>query len=243
VEREPTTLSAPVRDAAAAVFAPSPRDFALLGGRDLTAGERRRVERMHQRAPMIVDRAREVGVDIAYLGVAQLFNEPRVYRGVGNDWTLGPIDDDHPAVFPREQQRLMQQLAEANAAPFLAYVAHEIDRSKRAELLPHLPETGHAVVSREQAAELVGPVPDHAATLQLAEQLDRQSTTVLSAIRKGAPVAGAALLGVLAAPFVLAGAALASAATLDPILIGAVPILRADVNEPALFFELARWDW
>lgn len=234
------------RDGAArpttALLTPSAEDFTRLGGRDLTLYERRRIQRRHEGAPIIVDRARAAGVEIGYLGVSALFNEARLYRGSGTNWVLAPVDEHEPAIVPRVQQRLLHQLERANAAPFLLYGAHEIDQAKSSELLAQLP-AGRTVVSREVATELVGPVPAPAAALELADRLDGHSTKVLSALRRGAPIAGAVLLGVLAAPFLLAGAAVGALATVDPILIGAVPVLRSEVGEPALFFELVRWNW
>jgi hypothetical protein len=227
----------------AMLLRPTVDDFTRFGGRELRPYEQHRVARMHEHAPVVVERALQAGVEIDYLGISSLFNEVRLYRGPDNDWALFPVDEHESAVAPRDQQRLLRRLTEANAAPFLAYVAHEIDRAKSGHLLPELPAQGSATVSREEAAELVGPVPEHPATAELAGRLDEHATGVVTAIRKGAPIAGGLLLGVLAAPFVLAGAVVGSIATLDPILIGAVPVLRAETGEPALFFELTRWDW
>jgi hypothetical protein len=227
-----------------ALLGPTARDFARFGGRELRPYERHRVERMHERvAPVIVERARRAEIKIDYLGVSELFNETRIYRGADNDWTLAPVVDDDPAIAPQEQLRVLQRLTKANAAPFLAYVAHEIDRSKSEHLLPELQQQGRTVVSRDLAAELVGPIPEDPAITGLAAQLDGHSTKVFSAVRKGAPIAAGVLLGVLAAPFLIAGAVVGAVAGLDPIVIGAVPILRAEIGEPALFFELTRWNW
>jgi hypothetical protein len=225
------------------VIGPTTPDSQRHDVRQLSPYELRRVERMQRCAPAIVEHAHDIGVELAYLGIAGLFNETRLYKGPKSNWTLGPVDEDEPAVVPRAQQLILKRLVEARVAPFLTYVAHEVDRSQSDHLLADVGQQGSSVVSHEQAALLNGPVPDHAGALEVAARLDQHSTTVLAAIRKGAPIAAGALLGVLAAPFLLAGAVVASLATFDPILIGAVPILRADVGEPAAFFELTRWDW
>lgn len=242
-ESATTTAESPLSDTAPLVLRPTPADFVRAGGRQLSASEQNRVERTHNRVPVIVDRARNAGVDITYLGIANLFNESRLYRGADNDWTLAPLDEDHPPILPSEQQQLLRRLTEARVAPFLTYVAHEVDRTKTAELLPALPDVGRTILSKETAAELVGPVPEHGGTVELANRLEQNSTTVLSAIRKGGVAAGKVAVSVMAAPFLAVGALASGVATLDPILIGAVPILRTEDGQPALFFELCRWDW
>lgn len=70
---------------------------------------------------------------------------------------FGPVDDREPAVLPRRQQKVLRRLVETNVAPFLTYIAHEVDRSKTTELLPMLAELGKAVVTRETASELSDP--------------------------------------------------------------------------------------
>jgi hypothetical protein len=226
----------------AVALVPSGRDFARVGGRALSPYEYHRVARLHHQAPRVVDHARAAGVEIAYLGVSALFNETRLYRGVDTDWTLAPADARDEAVAPQVQQRALSRLRQANVAPFLTYVAHEVDRDKTHTLLPDV--TGaRTTISRDQALEIVGPVPTHPASAATAKTLEDHSERVLEAMRRGAPIAGGVLLGVLAAPFLLVGAAVAAAASLDPILIGAIPATRPNVGEPALFFELCRWDW
>lgn len=234
--------NSPAENPTTVLLTPSVGDFARLGGRQLTPYEQHRVERLHDRAPAIVKQARVVGVEIGYLGVAGLFNETRIYKGVDNDWALAPVNESDLVVAPRIQRDILRRLEKADIAPFLAYEAHEIDRAKNQEALAELP-AGRAVIPREQAAELVGPVPAPAGTLELATRLDEHSTRVLTTLRRGALVGGGALLGVLAAPFLLAGAVVGAAAGADPILIGALPALRSQVGEPALFFELCRWNW
>jgi hypothetical protein len=42
---------------------------------------------------------------------------------------------------------------------------------------------------------------------------------------------------------VITGAALASLATVDPIVFGVIPAGRAIDGQPAAWYVLARWDW
>jgi hypothetical protein len=41
----------------------------------------------------------------------------------------------------------------------------------------------------------------------------------------------------------VAGAALGALSTLDPIILGVTPALRADDGEPAAWYALVRWEW
>ena len=54
------------------------------------------------------------------------------------------------------------------------------------------------------------------------------------------PIAGA----IAAAPFILAGAAVAALANgLDPIVFGVIPAGRPSSGQPAAWYILARWEW
>jgi hypothetical protein len=223
------------------LLTPTASGVTRLGSRDLRPSEARRVARLHQRAPQIVERAARAGVGIEYLGIADLFQEVRLFRGTESDWVLAPVDEHEQTVVPRAPLSDLRRLHQ-EGLDFLLYVGHEIDPRKTDELLGEGGEP-QATISRADVASLVGPVPAPIAAVELAERLDQHSRTVLAAIRRGAPIAGAALVGVLAAPFLLVAGSLASLATVDPIVFGAIAALRAEVGEPAAFFELTRWDW
>jgi hypothetical protein len=209
--------------------------------RDLRPFESRRVELLDQRAVSLVNQASTIGANIKYLGVAPLFNEPRIYPGADTDWVIAPADEHEHVVVPREQRRVLQRLVDDGIDFRTIYVAHEVDRARRQEVAGD--GLGPGVVTRQQGIDIVGPVPLPAAALEVGDRLDVTSQRVLSAIGKAAPVAGGLLLGILAAPFVVVGAAVAGLATLDPIVIGAIPALSPHVGEPAAFFELTSWDW
>jgi hypothetical protein len=209
--------------------------------RDLRPFEHRRVELLDQRAVSLANQANTIGAQIKYLGMAPLFNEARMYPGVATDWIIAPADDHEQIVVPREQRQVLQRLVDGGIDFRAIYVAHEVDRARREGVVGggHEPRT----VTRQQGVDIVGPVPLPTAALEAGEQLDGASQRVLSAIGKAAPVAGGLLLGALAAPFVLVGAAVSGLTTLDPIVIGAIPALSPHLGEPAAFFELTSWDW
>lgn len=227
-------------DTTTALMLRTPTNLAGIGGRELRPFETRRVERLHERAPAIVKRARAAGVGITYLGLAPLFQEVRLYRGSDSDWILAPVDQHEHDVVPRRSLDELRRLHQAGL-DFHLYAGHEVDPDKTCDFLADT--DGQTVISRTDAVDLVGPVPEPAGALQLAEQLDRHSETILNGVRRGAPVVGAVLLGVLAAPFLVVGGALAAAVTIDPIIFGAIPALTPEDGEPAAFFELTRWEW
>jgi hypothetical protein len=88
-------------------------------------------------------------------------------------------------------------------------------------------------------------VPLHPDTVAAAEQAGRGAQLLIRVLAKALPVAGF----MVAAPFVLAGAAVgALVAGLDPVVFGVVPAgsSRArqwTAGQDAAWYVLAQWDW
>jgi len=77
----------------------------------------------------------------------------------------------------------------------------------------------------------------------LGEKLAQRSGQVMSAVGRASKVVGAVSLGIASAPVVLVGGALAGLATIDPIVLGAIPAVSTASGEPAAWYVLAKWDW
>jgi hypothetical protein len=182
-------------------------------------------------------------VEIEHLGIAPLFAEPRFYEGEGeNDWVFGPADQPDDVVVPRREGRELTRLVEAGIEAPYVYIAHEVPKDRTADLRAAA-AAGKRELTPVQAAELVGPVPPPAESVALDERLSRRSRQVTDAARRTLLVVGAAAAGVVAAPVVLVGGALAGLATIDPVLIVAVPAISGKPGAPASWFIVARWDW
>lgn len=202
----------------------------------------RRVRVLERRSLGVVDEARQAGVPIEYLGQQQLFTKPRLYDGDTNDWILGPATRDEDLVVPKPEQAVLQRLANADVEFPMIYVAHEIPKAKTMELVRST-DTVHTDIEHCQANELIGPVPEPIESVKLGQNLAQRSGKVLTTVRKTAIAGGGAVVAIAAAPVVLAGAALAGVAQLDPIILGAIPAGEPRDGEIAAFFVLARWDW
>jgi hypothetical protein len=201
-----------------------------------------RVATLERQAPDVVAAARDLGLEIEYLGINPLFAEPRLYGGVDTDWVLAPAGKRDDAVVPPRERRILETLHAGGQEFPVIYIAHETERDKTAQALPKDGQ-GHTVLNRSEAEELVGPVPPPAASMALGQRLALRSVQVGNAVGRAAKVAGAVSLGIAAAPVVLVGGALAGLATIDPIVLGAIPAVSAASGEPAAFYVLARWDW
>ncbi len=202
----------------------------------------RKLAVLERRAPSIVAAAERAGAEIEYLGVAPLFDETRLYGGTGTDWVLAPVTDKEDAVVPRKERHTLEHLAHGRVPIRLIYIAHEVER-KPTPTLPALPPGGHAVIDKQVGKELVGPIPAPHDAVHLADRLNHNSQKALAAAARTGKAVGAAAAVAAMAPVVLVGGALASLATLDPIILGAVPAGAPKVGEPAAWFVLARWDW
>jgi hypothetical protein len=202
----------------------------------------RRVAVLEREAPAMVNLGRSAGVDITYEGIAPMFNQAMVYVGTDTDWVIGPMGTDEAPVVPREQQRVLARLEEAGAHFPAIYVAHEVEKGQLPDS-PYAPTGSMALVSTEEARDLVGPPPLPVQSVELAERLNVRATQVFRAMRTAAVVTGTAAAAAVAVPFALVGAAVGSLATLDPIVFGVVPAVSPREGEPAAWYVLARWDW
>lgn len=201
------------------------------------------VATLERRAPEAVATAHDVGVEIEHLGIAPLFAEPRFYEGDGeNDWIFGPANQPEDVVVPRRERRELTRLVEAGFDTPYVYIAHEVPKNRTADLRAAA-ATGKRDLVPARVAELVGPVPPPAESVALDKRLSRRSTQVTNAARRALLVTGAAAAGVVAAPVVLIGGALAALATVDPVLVVAVPAISGKPGAPASWFVVARWDW
>lgn len=203
----------------------------------------RRALALERDAPEIVRSARKAGVEIEFLGLNPLPGDPVLYEGPENDWVLAPVTTMDDAVVPPRERRQLSRLTESRIDFPLTYIAHEVRKEQTRALLEQQTQPGPVVLDRAEVAELVGPVPPPEATVALGDRMSRRSTKVLKAAVNTSKVVGVAALGVAAAPVVLVGGALASLATLDPIILGVIPAVTARSGEPAAWFVLARWDW
>lgn len=200
--------------------------------RQLRPVESRRVLTLGRQAPRTVELALEAGVKIEHLGIAPLFKDARFYPGASTDWVFAPANDEEGPIVPRSERQTLQRLVEADIDFPLIYVAHEIPKG-RADI------TTPSSLDHVQAHELIGPVPAPTSVVQLDNRLSQRSAQILAGLARAVPIAGA----IIAAPFLLVGAAVGSLATLDPIVIGAIPALSTEEGAPASWFVLARWDW
>lgn len=214
-------------------------DLALRG---TTALEPRQLEILDRRAIATVQEARQhAGTELEYLGIAPLFEKSRVYEGPEHDWIVGPANRRQDLVVPRQEQAALRRLVAADIDMPLLYVAHEVLPEKTANLAKG--NSTHVEVEPEQAAEIIGPVPDPHHTVELGQRLDRRAGQGLLALGRAAKVGGAIAVGAAAAPVIALGAAAAVLTQLDPIVLGAVPVGEPRDGQPAAWFVLARWDW
>jgi hypothetical protein len=206
------------------------------------AGWDRRTLVLDRRSTTVVQRAREAGVPIGYVGIAELFAEDRAYTGQQTDWVIGPVNDPGDTVIPRAERAALLRLVEAGIEFPMIYVAHEVPKGRLAIPVPTGEPVSQAVTVDHRAAEAaVGPVPPPAAATVLADRLGRNSQRLLHMFASAIPIVGA----IVAAPVVLAGAAIAAvgALALDPIVFGVIPAGPPVPGQPAAWYILARWDW
>jgi hypothetical protein len=210
----------------------------------LTVQTARRVATLERSSPRLVKTAERAGVDITYLGIAPLFDEPRAYAGPRTDWIIRPADPSDD-IIPAAQLDRLQQLVHAGLEFPRIYVAHEIPKDRLA--LPTGSNDPPVMLDETTAAAAIGPIPPPAETIALAARLDRSSQQMLDVLRAALPIAGA----IAAAPLVSAAAPLLAAsavvtglaAGLDPILFGVIPASDPAAGQPAAWYILARWSW
>jgi hypothetical protein len=210
----------------------------------LTVQTARRVATLERSSPRLIKTAERAGVDIRYLGIAPLFDEPRAYAGPQTDWIIRPADPSD-GIIPAAQLDRLQWLVHAGLDFPRVYVAHEIPKDRLA--LPTGTSDPPVTLDHAAAGEAVGPVPPPAETSALAARLGHSSEQLLTVLRAALPIAGA----IAAAPFVIAAAPLLAAgavvaglvAGLDPIVFGVIPAGDPAPGEPAAWYILAQWAW
>jgi hypothetical protein len=208
----------------------------------LTVAEARRLAALERRSPEMVAIARDAGVEIECLGPHPLFGGSRVYSGNETNWIMGPANKPDDAIIPKRELKALRSLTAAGLRFPFVYIAHESDKEEVAAILEA--SAGSPVsVDEETAVDLVGPVPLPAEAVATSNQLARRTTQVFTGIKRGAALTGAAVATVVASPVVLVGGALAGLASLDPIVLGAIPVTTARDGDMAVWFVLARWDW
>jgi hypothetical protein len=193
---------------------------------------------LERQAPELVRAARAAGVEVEYLGIAELFSETRLYAGADNDWVLGPVTRPDQAVVPAQERHQLECLAAAGINLPLIYIAEEVAKEKTVQLAAPTPGK-YGVLDRQTGAELVGPTPEPQDSVALAGRLAQASQQVLNGVARAGRAVGVTAASIVMAPV----AALGSVATLDPIILGAIPACSAQAGEPAGWFMLAQWDW
>jgi hypothetical protein len=201
----------------------------------------RQRQALARRATGVVEDARQVGVELEYLGAQPLFSTPRLYEAEPNDWIIGPANDKNDLVVPRREQAILKNLVAEDIDFPLVYVAHEIPKAKTTEIVK-VDATKHTEIETEDAERLV-TVPEPVDAAQLGEKLGQRSHQVMRGLRRTAIAGGVVVAGLAAAPVIVAGATLAGLAQLDPIIIGAIPAGEPREGQIAGWFVLCRWDW
>lgn len=188
--------------------------------------------------------AERAGVNITYLGIAPLFDEPRAYAGSQTDWIFRPAEPSD-GIIPAAQLDRLQRLVHAGLEFPRIYVAHEIPKDRI--VLSTGATSSPVSLDQAAAAEAIGPVPPPAETSALASRLGHSSQQLLTVLRTALPIAGAiaaAPFVIAAAPSVAAGAVVAGLAVgLDPIVVGVIPAGDPIPEEPAAWYILAQWTW
>lgn len=238
---KPIDTSSPAANSPKAIIRQLLSDAGAPAPQPPTAITRRRVATLERQAPDMLARARRAGQQIEYLGINPLFSEPRLYPGVDTDWVLGPAGRDADAEVPRQERTVLEALHAAGLEFPLIYIAHETRRQAQASLIAR--NHGHAILDESEAEALIGPVPPPAASVVLGQRLADRSARVIKGVRETATAAGMVAAGIAAAPVALVAGAVMALATVDPIVIGAIPALSAASGQPAAWYVLARWDW
>lgn len=193
---------------------------------------------------------------LEFVGVAPLFDEPRLYRGADSDWLFGPAATDPQVTagsfpIPDAQLRFLRELVDQGIDFPAVYIAHELDPARTASILGVSDTTkpGSAValttgeprLSADKVAALVGLPPAPLSATRQATRLGQVAELVGTTLAKAVPI----MLAAGALPLMIGSAAVVGlAACLDPIVIGAVTADgNTEMDTPAAWFVLARWQW
>jgi len=197
----------------------------------------RRITTLERNSPRLVKTAGGAGVDIKYLGIAEVFAEHRAYPGQYTDWIIGPAGSSD-TVIPLAEKKQLQKLVHAGIDFPLVYVAHEIPKGQIAmpDEMGNTADPRPVTLDQQTASQAIGPVPPAAGTSALAERLGRHSQRLLDVLGIAVSAAGT----IAAAPLALTGAALAG---LDPVVFGVIPAGAPISGQPAAWYALAQWAW
>src|SRR6202034_801374 len=136
-------------------------------------------------------------------------------------------------VVPKVERNALERLRAGGAAFPMLFVGHETKTRSFPELVDQ--SDGPIItLDRDEAAKLVPPPPDPVAAVQLGDRLGQRTGQIFHALRSALPIVGM----VAAAPFMLVGAAVGALATVDPVLIGAIPAVGTRPGDPAAWYML-----
>ncbi len=211
---------------------------AIAPSQPVGAALSRRVAVLERQGPEMVQAAKEAGVEIEYLGVQALPPGPMYYNGVdGTGWVMGPATTAEDAVVPKREAEELKRLYDAGIYIPRIFVAHEVKEEQAARVRDQVDGAG-LELEASQATELVGPIPPPAESVALGERMAERSRQVVAGLRRTGQLA----VGAITIPARVA-IAVAEAAMVDPIILGAIPAASEQPGAPASWFELTRWDW
>jgi hypothetical protein len=198
----------------------------------------RSINALESRAPGLVTAARAAGVEVEYLGITDLFTGMRHYANATTDWVLAPVTNANQAVVPARGRYELERLDAAGINFPLIFIADEVPKHRTAHL-PAPQPGGYAVLDPKTGTDLIGPIPEPHQSVAMANRLSQASQRVLNGVARTGRAVGLAAATALTAPAM----ALSALATIDPIILGAIPARYSQPGEPAAWFILTRWDW
>jgi hypothetical protein len=178
------------------------------------------------------------GLDVEFLGVEELFDQPRLYGEAPSQWVVTPAGVDpmvHDGLpIPAAQRRQLEEVVKTGMDFPHLYLAHELTKKDSGRAAKPDFATYRTLTADELKPLLVRPEAP-AAARQTAQRVDSIARTAGRGI--GMAAIGAGML--MAAPLLLAGAGL------DPVVLGALTLPGGahTPGTPAAWFLLARWDW
>jgi hypothetical protein len=200
--------------------------------------------------------ASQAGAPIEYLGVQNLFDEIRVYRGVDRDWVLAPaqldptLSGDGRFPIPRANLDHLKRLVDAGL-DFPVYLGHDvpprtIEALRREGLGTGSDElalaSGPVTITPNVAKLVVPTVPPPAGTVDWSSRYGAVSNVMLNVLA----FISTAAIGIAAAPlFVVPSmfSAFASGFT-DPVVFGASPLDgELASGHPAAWYALTSWSY
>jgi hypothetical protein len=206
----------------------------LAGTMEIAAAQRMAV--LERQAPEFIQAAQSRGVEIEYLGIGSIPAGYRYYKGAdGSDWILGPATKAD-AVMPRREARRIERVEAVGLYFSQAFVGHQVPEDRAAEIDAVL-ASGNAV-DPGRARALVGPIPPPADSVALGDQMATCSKQIADALRQARNIA----MGAVTIP-AEAARTYRARIPVDPVVLGAVPVISERPGAPAAWYMLAKWDW